>query len=85
MHSPKKIALAAAAIAVAASGVAAASTATVGAQHTSSAKVAPTTIPGTGVKKGQALPKGARLVYRDVTISGKQEPKFTISALSVPS
>ena len=30
------------------------------------------TIPGTGVKRGERLPSGARIVYRDVTLEGKQ-------------
>ncbi len=45
----------------------------VGPQKTSPAKTAPLTIPGTGVKKGERLPSGARLIYRDVTLEGKQQ------------
>jgi hypothetical protein len=60
--------------AIAATGVAAAADApVVGKQQTSPATRAPLTIPGTGVKKGDKLPHGARLVYRDVTLEGKQK------------
>lgn len=73
MTITRKITVATAAIALAGAGVAAAADAPiVGAQKTSPAKIAPTTIPGTGVKKGERLPSGARLVYRDVTLEGKQ-------------
>ncbi len=66
-------ATATAALALAGSGAATAADApVVGAQKTSSARTAPLTIPGTGVKKGERLPSGARLVYRDVTLEGKQ-------------
>jgi hypothetical protein len=41
---------------------------------------APLTIPGTGVQQGEALPKGARLVFRTVTVEGDQQPRFTLRA-----
>src|SRR5262249_52796708 len=67
--------------ALAAAGVAfAAQSPVVTAQKVLGVKTAPSTIPGTGVKKGATLPKGARIVYRDVTLSGSQEPKFVITA-----
>ena len=68
---------------LAASGVAAAADApVVGAQHTSSARTAPVTIPGTGIQRGERLPSGARLIYRDVTLEGKQKVTFTLKAPS---
>lgn len=73
MTITRKLTAATAALALAGSGVAAAADAPiVGAQKTSPAKTAPMTIPGTGVKKGDRLPRGARLIYRDVTLEGKQ-------------
>ena len=57
---------------LAVSGVAAAADApVVGAQKTATARTAPATIPGTD-QKGERLPSGARIVYRDVTIEGTQ-------------
>jgi len=76
-----KILLATAAAALTAGGVATAAEApVVGPQKTSPAKVAPLTIPGTGVHKGDTLPKGAKLVYRDVTMAKGQKPELTITA-----
>jgi len=40
----------------------------------------PVTVPGTGLKKGAAIPKGARLVYRNVTISPGQKVTFRFTA-----
>jgi hypothetical protein len=77
----RKLAATTAVALLAASGVAAAADApVVGAQKTSSAKTAPLTIPGTGVKKGERLPSGARLIYRDVTLEGKQTTTLTLKA-----
>lgn len=76
-----KILLATATAALAVGGVASAAEApVVTGQKTLSVKTAPTTIPGTGIKKDARLPSGARIVYRDVTLSGAQEPKFTLTA-----
>ena len=81
MTVSRKITAATAAIALAGTGVAAAADApVVGAQHTSTARFAPTTIPGTGIQKGERLPSGARLVYRDVTLQGSQIAKLTLRA-----
>lgn len=64
-----------------ASGLAAAAAApVVGAQRTSATRTAPLTIPGTGVKKGERLPSGARLIYRDVTLQGTQTVTLTLKA-----
>ena len=66
---------------LAASGVAAATDAPiVSIQHTSKATKAPVTIPGTGIQKGERLPKGARLVYLKVTLEGDQTAKFNLRA-----
>jgi hypothetical protein len=79
--SPRTIALATAVAALGSTGIATAAEApVVSAQKSSTAKTAPLTIAGTGVKKGERLPKGARIVYRDVTLSGKQKVVLTIKA-----
>lgn len=52
----------------------------VSAQSTMSGSTAPVTVPGTGVKKGERLPKGARIVFRDVTLEGKQQVRLTLKA-----
>lgn len=81
MTSIRKFAIATTVAALAASGVATAADApVVSAQKTSVATHAPVTIPGTGVQKGDRLPTGARLVYRDVTLEGDQTTTFTIKA-----
>ena len=77
----RTIAIATAVAALASTGAAAAADApVVSAQKTSSAKTAPLTIAGTGVKKGATLPKGARVIYRDVTLEGTQKVLLTIRA-----
>ena len=79
--SPRTIAIATAAAVLGSTGVATAADApVVSAQKTSTARTAPLTIPGTGVKKGARLPSGARLVYRTVTLEGKQKTLLTIKA-----
>ena len=81
MTTTRKLAVATAALALAGSGVAAAADApVVGAQHSSTAKTAPVSIPGTGIKKGDRLPNGARIVFRDVTLEGTQTAKVTLRA-----
>ena len=83
MTIPRKLTAATATALLAATGVAAAAEApVVSKQHTSDAKRAPLTIPGTGVHKGDKLPRGARLVYRDVALTGEQTVKVTIKAPS---
>ena len=52
----------------------------VSAQKTLSGSKAPVTVPGTGVKKGERLPKGARIVFRDVTLQGTQQVRLTLKA-----
>lgn len=51
----------------------------VSAQSTLTGK-APVTVPGTGLKKGERLPKGARIVFRDVTLEGDQKVRLTLKA-----
>jgi hypothetical protein len=81
MTTTRKLTAATAALALAGAGVAAAGDAPgVGAPHSSTAKTAPVSIPGTGIKKGDRLPKGARIVFRDVTLQGKQTAKLTLRA-----
>lgn len=79
--SPRTIAIATAVAALGSTGIATASEApVVSAQKSSVARTAPLTVPGTGLKKGARLPSGARLVYRDVTLEGKQKVVLTIRA-----
>jgi hypothetical protein len=40
----------------------------------------PLTVPGTGVKAGAVLPKGARLISRDVTLEAKQTARVVLRA-----
>ena len=40
----------------------------------------PVTVPGTGLKAGATIPKGARLVYRDVSLTRGQKPQFVFRA-----
>ena len=81
MTITRKLTAATAVAALAATGVAAAAEApVVSIQHTSPAKTAPVTIPGTGVQKGDRLPSRARLVYRDIELEGSQTVKVTIKA-----
>ncbi|HEY3190933.1 MAG TPA: hypothetical protein VGJ70_25805 [Solirubrobacteraceae bacterium] len=76
-----RIIASAAVAALASAGVATAAEApTVSAQKTMAGKTAPLTIPGTGVKKGARLPAGARIVYRDVTLTKGQKPTLTLRA-----
>lgn len=77
----RKLTATTAAAAFAAAGTAAAAAAPiVSKQRTSAATKAPLIIPGTGIEKGERLPRGARLVFRDVTLEGKQTARLTITA-----
>ncbi len=81
MTITNKLTAATAVIALAGSGVAAAADAPiVSAQKTSSSRYSPVVIPGTGIKKGERLPKGAKIVYRDITIAPRQEVTITLRA-----
>lgn len=82
MTTSRKLTAATITAIVATAGVAGAADAPiVSKQHTSTAKRAPMTIPGSGLKKGERLPSGARLVYRDVTLEGDQTATFNIKAI----
>jgi hypothetical protein len=81
MTITRKLTAATAAAALAVAGTAAAADAPiVSKQRTSTATKAPLLIPGTHLKQGERLPSGARLVYRDVTLEGKQTAKLTLTA-----
>jgi hypothetical protein len=80
MTITRKISTAAAVALLAASGAAAADAPTVSSQKTLTTKTAPVTIAGTGIKKGQRLPSGARIVYREVTLEDRQTVKLTLRA-----
>lgn len=43
-------------------------------------RYAPVTIPGTGVKKGERLPSGSRLIVRTITLEGDQEARTHLKA-----
>ena len=76
-----RLGVAGAALTLAGAGVAtAATTPTVGAQRTWTGATAPLTIAGTGLHKGERIPRGDRIVYRDVTLSGRQVVNLTIRA-----
>jgi hypothetical protein len=72
--------LAAAIAGLLASGGVAADAPVVSPQKTAKVRTAPVTIPGTGVHKGDRLPRGARLVYRDVALDGGQTVTLTVKA-----
>ena len=81
MTISRKITAATAVLTIAASGVAAAADApVVSSQQTSTSRTAPATIPGTGIAKGERLPSGARIVYRDVTLDARQTARLTLRA-----
>ncbi len=81
MAITRKISTAATVALLAVAGSAAAADApVVSSQQTLGAKTAPVTIAGTGIKKGQRLPKGARIVYRDVTLEGHQKVRLSLRA-----
>jgi hypothetical protein len=81
MTVTRKISTAATVALLAGAGTAAAADApVVSSQKTLSAKTAPVTIPGTGIKRGQRLPHGARVVYRDVTLEGGQKVRLSLRA-----
>jgi len=80
MSTPRLVIAAAATVALASAGVAAADDAPdVSAQHTTTG-TAPLTVPGTGVKKGHSVPRGARLISRTVTLEGDQVARVVLRA-----
>ena len=52
----------------------------VSSQTTWQRSTSPVTGPGTGLKQGATIPKGARLVYRDVTVSPGQKARLELHA-----
>ena len=81
MTTTRKLTVATITAILASAGVATAADAPiVSKQHTSPAKTAPMEIPGTGLQRGDRLPGGARLVYRNVTLEGDQTVRFNIKA-----
>jgi hypothetical protein len=80
----RRIGAATVAVTLVASTVAAASAAATaphaGPQKTWTGATAPLTIPGTGLHKGDRIPKGDRIVYRDVTVAGRQVVNFSLRA-----
>jgi uncharacterized protein YcgI (DUF1989 family) len=81
MSIQHRIAAATAVAALAATGVAAAAEApVVGEQGTLGVTRAPVTFPGTGLQKGERLPSGARIVFRDVTVEGDQQATLRLRA-----
>ena len=66
--------------ALAATGVASAADAPVVSKQHALYGTAPLTIPGTGVKQGDWMGSKAHLVYRDVTLTGKQTVNITLRA-----
>ena len=80
MFAKRTISLAAAVTALAATGVAGAAEAPVVSQQEFIAGTAPFTIPGTGVQKGEWMGSKARLLYREVTVAGKQQARVTLRA-----
>jgi hypothetical protein len=81
MTTTRKLTAATITAVLASAGVATAADAPiVSKQHTSTAKRAPMTIPGSGLQRGERLPSGARLVYRDVTLEGEQTARFNLKA-----
>ena len=81
MTITRKLTAATAAALIASTGIAAAADApVVSKQHTSTAQTAPVAVPGSGLQRGERLPSGARLVYRNVTLEGDQTATFNIKA-----
>ena len=66
--------------AVLASGGAAAADAPIVSAERTHTGTSPVTVPGTGVKAGATLPKGARLISRDVTLEGTQAARVVLRA-----
>lgn len=54
----------------------------VGPQRTWTGATAPLTILGTGLHKGERIPRGDRIVYRDVTVAGREIVNFALRAPS---
>ena len=80
MTITKKLSTATAIAALAATGVAGAANAPVVSDQAFIAGDAPISVPGTAVQKGEWMGSKQRLVYRDVTLSGRQRARVTLRA-----
>ena len=81
MSLPRRLTAVAAVAALAVTGVAGAAKApVVSDQGTLANKRSPVTFPGTGVRKGERLPAGSRVVFRDVTLEGDQQARLVLRA-----
>ena len=80
MSSAKTLAAALATVAVTATAANAAEAPVVSPQQQATARTAPVTFPGTGVHKGERLPSGARIVFREVTLERGQQVRLSLRA-----
>lgn len=81
MTFSRKINAVAATLALTACTVAVAAEApSVGVQKTSRARTSPATFPFTSIETGERLPRGARIVFRDITLEGDQTVDVTMRA-----
>lgn len=80
MNLHRTIATTAAALTLASTGLATAADAPVVTKQQSLAGAAPFTIPGTGVHQGDYMGAKGVLVFKDVTLAGKQEVRLTLRA-----
>ena len=80
MNLHRTIAITAAALTLSSAGLATAADAPVVTKQQSLAGAAPFTIPGTGVHKGDYMGARGVLVFKDVTLEGKQEVRLTLRA-----
>jgi hypothetical protein len=65
---------------LASGGAAAAADAPIVSAQRTHTGTSPVTVPGTGVKAGAALPKGARVISRQVTLEGDQAARVVLRA-----
>jgi hypothetical protein len=80
MTAIRTISVAAATAALAVTGVAGAAEAPVVSKQQFIAGAAPLTIPGTGIQQGEWMGSKARLLYRDVTVEGRQRATVILRA-----
>jgi hypothetical protein len=81
MITTRRVAGACLVASLAVSGVAVAAAAPlVSKERTCTGARAPLTVPGTGVKKGARLPRGERIVFRQVTLAKGQKVDLEITA-----
>jgi hypothetical protein len=80
MSIARKLSTLTAITALAATGVAGAANAPVVSDQAFIAGDAPISVPGTSVQKGEWMGSKQRLVFRDVTLSGRQKARVTLRA-----